>query len=101
MTKTIYLVKGRTGEWDDSYAWVAKAFLKQEKATSFCETLNTIADKSHAKHFGSDSSTRDEKKMYRTQEKVRVELLKLDPQASVSFPGTSYKVEELIVDMEE
>ena len=38
--------------------------------------------------------------MYKAQEKVQEELNKIDPQASVNFPGTSYSIEELEVEVE-
>lgn len=98
--KKIYLVKGSTGEWEDHYKWTAKAFFNKDKAEALCKQLNTIAKKSHAGNFGSNSESRNYDAMYKAQEKVQEELNKIDPQASVNFPGTSYSIEELEVEVE-
>lgn len=100
MQKTVYLVRGSTGEYDDHYSWVAKAFEDQGKAEDFCIQLNNIAQRAHAGNFGKDWASRNNDAMYQVQEEVSEELRHLDPKASVSTPGTSYRVEPLEVEME-
>jgi hypothetical protein len=95
----IYLVKGTTGDYDDTYRWVAKAFTNKQKAEDLCSKLNSIAQRSHVGNFGSTYDSRDYDQVYRVQEEVAEELQKIDPKASVHGSGTSYKIEELEVEI--
>ena len=96
----IYIVKGSTGDYEDSYQWIAKAYSDKEKAETYYKKLNDIAQKSHAGNFGKTYGERDHSLMYQEQEKVAEELSVLDPKSAVRGPGTSYKIEELEVDTE-
>lgn len=96
---TIYLVKGSTGDYEDTYNWVAKAFTNKQKAEDFCKQLNDIAQRSHVGNFGSTYNSRDYNKVYDVQEEVAEELNKIDPKASVHGSGTSYNIEELEVEL--
>lgn len=95
----IYLVKGSTGDYDDTYRWVAKAFTNKQKAEDFCKVLNDIAQRSHAGNFGDTYGSRDNDLMYQVQEEVMEELRIIDPKSSVSGSGTRYKIEELEVEL--
>ena len=87
--KTVYLVQGRTGCYEDRYIWIAKSFFSEKKAKDLCEELNKVARKSLAKNLS---------KEYQTEEEVEEELIKLDPKAKIDFPGTSYNVENIEVE---
>lgn len=93
------MVKGTTGDYEDTYNWVAKAFTNKQKAEERCQKLNDIAQRSHAENFGNTYDSRDTDTMYQMQEEVSEELQKIDPKSSVHGSGTSYKIEELEVEI--
>jgi hypothetical protein len=41
--KTIYLVEGETGEYEDRFTWNVCAFTEEEDAMKMVETMNDIA----------------------------------------------------------
>lgn len=96
----IYLVKGLTGEYEDTYRWVAKAFTNKEKAETLCQKLNEVAQRGHSGNFGSSYESRNTDLMYQVQEEVLEELQNgLDPKASFCGNGISYSIEELEVEI--
>lgn len=42
MEKLIYVVEGKTGEYDDFRDWPVRAFASKEAADLFCSNLNAI-----------------------------------------------------------
>jgi hypothetical protein len=95
----IYLVKGLSGEYDDTYRWVAKAYTNKQKAEDLCKKLNDIAQRGHAGNFGKDWGSRDTDLMYQVQDEVVAELQRIDPKASFCGNGISYSIEELEVEI--
>lgn len=81
-----YIVKGATGQYEDYYEWIAKAFFNKEKADDLNGGLNVLVE-------GSGKLSYEEREKL---EKMIQEVL--DPKCSIDFGGTYYKVEELEIE---
>ena len=80
------MVKGSTGEYDDRYDWIAKAFFDRERADDMAGGLNVLLQDSRKLSY---------------EEKNKLESLiveTLDPQCSIDYTGTYYIVKELEVE---
>lgn len=103
MTKTIYLITGTTGDYEDTYEWNVKGFENKDKADLLLKKLNDLAQKGHVGNYGSNYSERSSRmgEILKAQEKVAKQLRKLDPKASVSGSGTNYSIETLEIETED
>ena len=90
---TIYQIIGHTGEYSDSFSWVAKSFFDKAQAEAYLEKLNEIAKKSWRSNFNKEGYE-DFSEMRKVQEAVEEELQNLDPKCSVDYTGVSYSLSE-------
>lgn len=95
---TIYLVKGKTGNFINNQEWAVKSFKTQAAADNYCEQLNAIAQKTYSKEFDAQIANLNTIDKYKEQRRIESELLVLDENATVDNNGTYYHVEELEVD---
>lgn len=83
----IYVVIGSTGQYDDRYEWVARAFTSQEAAQDFVNEASAIA----------------RREFQRAKESPLgfwsyVRKHELDPNFSLDYTGTSYDYKEVILE---
>jgi len=84
----VYIVVGNTGEYDDRYAWNAKAFSSKEKADDLVGALNKLTE-------GARDLT------YKERSKLEEKICKsLDPMCSIDYTGTYYNIQQLEVEDE-
>ena len=97
--KTIYLIKGQTGEYDDYGDWEYKVFADKAVAERECERLNDILKK-HKVH------TDDYDRMYivehgdysitkELRKSAEEELSKFDHMITIDYTGAHYYITEL------
>lgn len=86
MTK-IYLVKGFTGEYEDSFDWVAKAFKTRAEAKEYHDSLLKII----RLHNVNSNDGQD----YEVREELEADLSELDPKCRIDYNGVYYEIEEI------
>lgn len=101
MIKTIYIIKGSSGDYEDRYEWEVKGFFNQNKANDLLKKLQELADKTHAKHFLNEDEGTDYSKYFKMEEELIPILNNLDPKASISYPGIHYSLETLDVEVDD
>ena len=92
---TIYIVKGKTGNFINNQEWVVKSFKTQAAADNYCEQLNAIAQKTYRNEFDAQIFNLNTIDKYKEQRRIESELLVLDENATVDNNGTYYQVAEL------
>ena len=101
MIKTIYIVKGSSGDYEDRYEWEVKGFFNEAKANDLLNQLKVLADQTHAKHFLDEDEGTDYSKYSKMEEELYPLLQKLDSRVSISYPGVSYSIDTLDVEVDD
>lgn len=83
----VFLVKGFTGEYEDSIDWVAKAFHTRTEAKQYLDQLLAIVRKYGPGNEGAFD--------YETQADFERELEEIDPKCRVDYTGVYYEIEEV------
>lgn len=83
----VWIVEGATGEYEDSFNWIAKAFVSEERAKAFQAKLDDIL-KENQLHYENIAGNQD----------VPDELSKLDPNVDVDYTGSRYVVYSIEVE---
>ena len=84
---TVYVVEGNTGEYEDRFDWIVKAFTSKDRAEDLARELNILV-----KNSGRDMSYEDRDNL---QNMIRENL---DPNCYVEYTGTYYSIKEIEVE---
>lgn len=89
--KTIYLVRGVTGEWDDRQDWTVNAFSDPIAAQMFIGQLECVL-----REYGAWSPEKDKDVDYDTRRLAERALRDLDSCVVVDYTGTSYYMDKVV-----
>lgn len=89
--KTIYLVRGATGEWDDRKKWIVRAFVTRYVACRYSDLLVDIL----RTHNAWSPDVDDNGVSYEVRQETETALKDLDPHAVIDYTGASYYVDEV------
>lgn len=77
--KHVYVVRGKTGSYGDTWTWDAKAYFDEATAQKMVADLNHLASPAHVNNFTSPSGFCNTEKMYKVQAEVCKKIKKIDP----------------------
>jgi hypothetical protein len=85
----VYLIKGHTGEYEDSIEWIAKAFKSKVSAQHYYKQLLNVIHTHNVKYKGADS--------IEIREALERKLEALDPLCRIDYNGVYYEITEVKV----